>query len=206
MRRLSSRIIFILALAAGVALIFANTSPRLDLDKVLDISRLQPEHLPELLQRIRDFHRIVTRDGKKLLEVSAKEASYFRDEKAIEILEPKLLFFDDGEQVAAISGGRGYLLMDGNEVEWVDLSGNVEFQLATFVIRADKIAYARDGDEVVTEGATLVSSPQIELKGRNLTFSLSAKTLVVDGDVDMMLTPSEQESVTDAASTPGGSS
>lgn len=206
MRRLPLRIIFVLALTGGMALVFLNTAPRVDLDKILDISRLQAEHLPELLQRIRDFHRIVTRDGEKLLEVSAKEASYFRDEKAIEILEPKLLFFDEGVQVGAISGGRGFLVMDGNEVESIELSGAVVFQLSQFTVRAEAIEYTREGDRVITRGTTQVTSPEIELKGRDLTFSLTAKTLAVDADVDMMLRAVEDDSVTDVVRPQGGSS
>lgn len=206
MRRLYVRLVFVAAIAAGIALIFLNTAPRVDLDKVLDISRLQPEQLPELLQRIRDFHRIVTRDGEKLLEVSAKEASYFRDEKAIEIVEPSLIFYNDGERVGAISGGRGYLLMDGNEVESVEFSDDVEFQLSKFVVRAEHIEYTRADDRIVTVGATEVESPEIELKGRNLTFNLSTKSLNVDAEVDMMLRPSEDDSETSAGTPKRGPS
>jgi LPS export ABC transporter protein LptC len=197
MRRLYVRIVFIAAIASGIALIFLNTSPQVDLNKVLDISRLQPEHLPELLQRIRDFHRIVTRDGKKLLEVSAKEASYFRNEKAIEILEPKLVFYDEGRRVGAITGGRGYLLMDGNKVESVELSGQAEFQLMQFVVKAESIEYHKATDQVVTSGPTEVTSDEIELKGHNLTFDLSARTLNVNADVDMMLRPASDDSISD---------
>ena len=206
MRRFYVRIIFIAAIAAGVTLIFLNTAPRVALDKVLDISRLQPEHLPELLQRIRDFHRIVTRDGKKLLEVSAKEASYFRDEKAVEILEPKLLFYHEGVRVGAISGGRGYLLMDGNEIESVEMSGTVEFQLSQFIVRAETIEYQRAANRIITLGKTEVSSPEIQLRGHDLTFNLAAKTLTVDANVDMMLRPADDGPAPDAATPERGSS
>ena len=206
MRRFYVRIVFIAAIAAGVTLIFLNTAPRVALDKVLDISRLQPEHLPELLQRIRDFHRIVTRDGKKLLEVSAKEASYFRDEKAVEILEPKLLFYHEGVRVGAISGGRGYLLMDGNEIESVEMSGTVEFQLSQFIVRAETIEYQRAANRIITLGKTEVSSPEIQLRGHDLTFNLAAKTLSVDANVDMMLRPADDGPTPDAATPERGSS
>jgi len=198
MRRLYVRLVFVAAIASGIALIFLNTAPRVDLDKVLDISRLQPEHLPELLQRIRDFHRIVTRDGEKLLEVSAKEASYFRDQKAVEIVEPKLIFYHEGSRVGAISGGHGYLLMDGNEVESVKFNGNVEFQLSQFTVRAEAIQYLKTDNQIVTIGITEVHSPEIDLKGRDLTFDLATKSLNVDADVDMMLRPAEDDSVTDS--------
>jgi LPS export ABC transporter protein LptC len=205
-RRFSVRIIFVAAIAAGVVLIFLNTAPRVALDKVLDISRLQPEHLPELLQRIRDFHRIVTRDGKKLFEVSATEASYFRDEKAVEILEPELLFYHDGVRVAAISGGRGYLLMDGNEIESVEMSGTVEFRLSQFIVRAETIKYQRAADRIITLGETEVSSPEIQIRGNNLTFDLSSKTLSVDANVDMMLRPADDEPTTHVATPDRGPS
>lgn len=189
MRRIYVRAIFLAAVAAGLALIVLNTRPESALEKVLDLSRLQPENLPELLQRIRDFHRTVTRDGKKLLEVSAKEASYFRGERAVEILEPKVVFFHEGEPVVSVSGGRGYLMMDGNEIDAVELSGKVELQLSKFRINAESIEYLRELDRIFTVGATLVTSPELELRGTDLSFDLGQKTLNVDGDVDLVLQP-----------------
>jgi LPS export ABC transporter protein LptC len=188
-RRIYVRAIFLAAVAAGLALIVLNTRPESALEKVLDLSRLQPENLPELLQRIRDFHRTVTRDGKKLLEVSAKEASYFRGERAVEILEPKVVFFHEGEPVVSVSGGRGYLMMDGNEIDAVELSGKVELQLSKFRINAESIEYLRELDRIFTVGATLVTSPELELRGTDLSFDLGQKTLNVDGDVDLVLQP-----------------
>lgn len=191
MRRIYVRAVFLAAVVAGIALILLNVRPESALEKVLDLSRLQPENLPELLQRIRDFHRTVTRDGNKLLEVSAKEASYFRGERAVEILEPKVVFFHEDEPVVAISGGRGYLLMEGNEIESVELSDRVELQLAKFRIKAESIEYLRELDRIYTVGATVVTSPELELRGTDLSFDLLQKTLNVDGDVDLVLIPTK---------------
>jgi LPS export ABC transporter protein LptC len=181
------RILLVGALLIGAPLFFYKSSERVSLDTVLDISRLTGKALPDLLQRIRGFHRVVTRDGKKLLEVSAKEAAYFRDDTAVQILEPKLLFFDDGEQVGSIAGNRGRLVLDGNDVDNVQLTGAVRVVLTQFEIRAEDIIYERKRDLIIATGAALVQSDEVVLKGANMTFDLAAKSLTVDQSVDMTL-------------------
>ena len=47
--------------------------------------------------------RLITREGLKVLEVSASEASYFKNDKAIQIIEPKVVFYEGGERVGEVS-------------------------------------------------------------------------------------------------------
>jgi len=185
--RQTLRILLVGVVLIGTPLFFYKSSERISLGTVLDLSRLTGEALPDLLQRIRNFHRVVTRDGTKLLEVSAKEASYFRDDAAIQILEPKLVFFDNGEKVGSIAGQRGRLVLDGNDVESVHLTGAVRLVLTQFEIRAENITYERKRDRIVATGAALVQSDEIVLKGTSMTFDLAAKSLTVDESVDMTL-------------------
>ena len=187
MNRLHLRIVLLGVLLIGAPLYFYQNSERTSLGAVLDLSRLHGEALPDLLQRIRDFHRVVTRDGKKLLEVSAKEAAYFRDDTAVQIIEPKLVFFDEGEEVGSIAGQRGRLVLDGNDVDNVQLTGSVRLVLTQFEIRAENITYERKRDVIIATGAALVQSDEVVLKGANMTFDLAAKSLTVNESVDMTL-------------------
>lgn len=189
MNRQHLRILLVGALLIGAPLFFYKSSERVSLDTVLDLSRLTGKALPDLLQRIRGFHRVVTRDGKKLLEVSAKEAAYFRDDTAVQILEPRLVFFDEGEQVGSIAGDRGRLVLDGNDVDNVQLTGAVRLVLTQFEIRAENITYERKRDLIIATGAALVQSDEVVLKGASMTFDLAAKSLTVDRSVDMTLRP-----------------
>lgn len=197
MNRPLLRILVVAAALVVVAGVFVRSGKRMSLESVLDVSRLSEEALPELLQRIRDFHRVVNRNGKKLFEVSAREASYFRDDRAVEILDPTVTFFDDGVEVGSISGASGWLMITDNSIEAVSLRGGVELTLTKFAVSADQITYERASDIITTKGVTEVRSPELLLVGKNLTFDLGRKSLVVDSHVDMTLRPVPQ-AVSDA--------
>lgn len=198
MSRHSLRMLLVGALLIAAPLYFLQrSSDRVSLENVLDVSRLTGTALPDLLQRIRQFHRVVTRDGKKLLEVSAKEAAYFRDDTAVQILEPRLVFFDEGVEVGSITGDRGRLVLDGNDVDKVELTGAVRLVLTQFEIRAETITYERRNNRIVAAGAALVQSDEVVLKGASMKFDLAAKSLTVDESVDMTLRRSRVSSRVD---------
>lgn len=189
MKRSTLRALLIAAVVISVPLVFLRARDRPRLDELIDVSRLDGKALPELLQRIRDFHRVVTRDGKKLLEVSATEASYFRDSSGIQVLEPSLIFFNDGERVGQISGDRGLLTLSGNDVESVKMTGDVALVLVQFEIRADSLTYERARNQIVADGPAVIRSPEVEVAGTGMTLDLASRTLRVDSAVDMTLRP-----------------
>jgi hypothetical protein len=84
--------------------------------------------------------------------------------------------------------------MDGNEIEAVELTGDVELQLVDFRVRAEGIEYLRELDRIYTVGATVVTSPELELRGRGLSFDLPGKSLRVDSNVELTLKPAAADS------------
>lgn len=187
MNRSHLRALLLIAVVIGTTMLFLGDRQRPRLDELIDISRLNGKSLPHLLQRIRDFRRIVMRDGKKVLEVSASEASYYRDRTAVEIVDPHVAFFSEGDTVASLSGKRGVLVMDGNDVASVELSQSVLLELLQFEIRAQRMVYARVRKTVVADGNAEIRSPEVELKGKAMTVDLTGKSLTVEGSVDMTL-------------------
>ena len=187
MKRKHLRALLLTMVGAGFVLAFVGRAHRHSLEHVVDVSRLRGEALPELLQRIRDFRRVVTRNGEKLLEVSASEAAYFRDDTSVVITKPELIFYSQGEKVGSIAGDRGRLMMDGNSVQAVELTGDVHLSLVQFQIDAASLTYERETNTVMTDGPATVRSPEVELSGRGMVFDLERKTLQIDADVKMTL-------------------
>ncbi len=187
MKRSHLRALLLVAVVLGTPLLFLGERQRPRLDEVIDISRLDGKGLPHLLQRIRDFRRIVTRDGNKILEVSASEASYYRDRTAVEIVDPRIAFFSEGDAVASLTGKRGVLVMDGSDIASVEMSGGVVLELLQFDVRAQRIVYARARKTVVAEGKAEIHSPEVDLQGNGMTVDLVHKSLTVEGSVDMTL-------------------
>jgi LPS export ABC transporter protein LptC len=188
----------VLAVVVVVALVLATAATMMRpnrparLGEWFDMPELTEEGLPQLLQRIRDFHRTVTRRGEKILEISAKEASYYRDRSAVEILEPKLVFFQNGERVGVIEAAKGWVVIEDAELVSAELEGAVRLELTKFQIKADSMRYDRRDERILARGITKVTSPELELSGKDLNFDLRAHRLTVDSGVEMRLRPSDE--------------
>ncbi len=187
MKRRIVRAVLISVVVIGVPAVFLRSGGRVALDDLIEVGRLSSRALPGLLQRIRSFHRVVTRDGKKLLEVSAKEARYYSDETTIEIIEPKIVFFDDGQPVGEISGASGRAALDGNDITSIVMRGGVRFRLAQFTLETDELSYDRTRDRIAASGPSSVTSPELTLRGSDITVDLRARTLRVEANVEMSL-------------------
>jgi len=175
----------VLALAGlGLSLARRAGSPGL-----LEPSFLATNVLPELLQRIRNFHRVITREGKKVLEVSASEASYFKNDKAIEILEPKVVFYEGGERAGEVSADKGRLYLEGTEVLSVEVSGNVIFEIGRLKLTTDKLTYDRATDKIHAPGMANVAAAELTLKGTDLTVDMVDKSVVIGAGASMTLHP-----------------
>lgn len=188
-----SRRAWSLLLAAGlVAALGALAATALRRGVVTDLiqpSLLATEALPELLQRIRNFHRVITREGRKVLEVSATEASYFKNDKAIRIVAPKVVFYEGGERAGEVSADTGTLTIDGTEVLTVTVSGNVLFEIGRLSVRTDSLTYDRATNRIRAPGQATVEAAELTLAGTDLTVDMVERSVVVTRDVKMTLKP-----------------
>lgn len=160
-------------------------------EKVLDPSFLASEALPQLLQRIRNFHRVITREGRKVLEVSAKEASYFKNDKAVEIVEPRVIFYEGGERAGEVSAERGRLYLDGTEVLAVEVTGKVLFELGRMKVTAENLSYDPEGGQIAVRGEARLDAAEMALSGTDLVVDVVKRTLVIGSNVKMTLRPKE---------------
>ncbi|MFN2375511.1 MAG: LPS export ABC transporter periplasmic protein LptC [Candidatus Binatia bacterium] len=177
----------VLALVLG-ALAFAIRRPG-GVPNLLEPSFLATQALPELLQRIRNFHRVITREGRKVLEVSAREASYFKNDKAIEILEPKVVFYEGGERAGEVSATKGRLYLDGTEVLSVEVSGTVLFEIGRLRLMTEELTYDRSTHRVHAKGEARVEAAELSLTGTDMTVDMLERSVVIGAGVKMTLHP-----------------
>ncbi len=169
----------------GIAALFLRSVPEAGLDRILDLPA--SERLPELMQRVRSFNRVVTRGGKRLLEVSAQEASYFRGDRAVAVVEPRIAFYDEGQPVGSLQGNTGKLYLDGNEIRLIEMDGGVRLKFEQFTLETERLSYERDREIIISTGPTSISSAEINLSGTDMAFDLQARTLRLDADVRMRI-------------------
>lgn len=160
-----------------------------DVPGILQPSFLSGARLPELLQRIRNFHRVIAREGRKVLEVSAKEASYYRNDAAVEVVEPKVVFYEGGERVGEVSADTGRIFLDGTEVKQVEVRGNVLFQLGRLRITTDQLHYDRETRRITAPGQADVEAAELSLTGTGLAVDVVQGSVVLESEVHMILKP-----------------
>jgi LPS export ABC transporter protein LptC len=177
--------------AAGISISALKLVGRMSL-RTLAVESLSDEALPELLQRLRDFHRVVTRNGEKVLEISAKEASFFRDSSAVQIVAPRVAFFDKGEQVGEISGGAGSMVVDNGNLLSVEVTDGVKLSFVQFEITTDDVFYNREAGVVVIRGPATLKSDQFAVTGTGMTLDLGEQMLKIPESVRMRVFRAEK--------------
>lgn len=192
MTRKTWRYLLVAALLVAVAGLGLSVSRRATLPEALEPSFLATQVLPELLQRIRNFHRVITREGRKVLEVSATEASYFKNDKAIEIVDPKVVFYENGERVGEVSADKGRLYLDGTDVQQVEVRGDVTFEIGRVKVRTEVLNYDRATNHVTAPGMAQVEAAELSLSGTGMTVDVLERSVVIPSGVHMTLRPKSQ--------------
>ncbi|HUI25445.1 MAG TPA: LPS export ABC transporter periplasmic protein LptC [Candidatus Kryptonia bacterium] len=154
-----------------------------------EITQTGLDLLPQVAQRIQDFHRVRTLDGRKVWEVAAREAQYFDEEHQVVVKEPLLrLFLKDGRAVG-LSGDEGRVLLAGRELDQVEMRGNIEVQFADYTAHAEQAVYRRsDGLISSTEPVEIVGRA-LELHAERMEVDVDAQTLRLFRRVTMTLQP-----------------
>ena len=186
-------------LVAALGALAIGVSRQSSLPEVLQPSFLATQALPELLQRIRNFRREITREGRKVLEVSAREASYFKNDKAIEILDPKVIFYEAGERAGEVSADKGRLYIDGTDVQSVEVSGRVLFEIGRLRVRTENLTYDRTTNLIVAKGEAQVDAAELSLTGTGLTVNMLERSVVIGSGVKMTLNPKAAAAIAPAA-------
>ncbi|HEY2773933.1 MAG TPA: LPS export ABC transporter periplasmic protein LptC [Candidatus Binatia bacterium] len=192
MTRRAWRYVLLVALLLALGGIGVSMSRRALVQQIP--SFLATQALPELLQRIRNFHRVITREGRKVLELSASEASYFKNDKAVEVMQPKVTFFQEGEQIGEVTAEKGRLYLDsteGTEVQTVEVTGSVVFTIGRLSIYSERMTYDRETGMVTAPGDARVEAAEMTLTGTGMSVDMLKNIAVVPANVKMSLRPKE---------------
>ena len=175
----------VLALVVGVGLVARNLWKQRNLDLALELLDL----LPEVAQRIQNFHRVKVDKGRKVWEVSAKEAQYFSDEGVVSVFEPVVaVYFEEGRFIG-MRGHSGRVVLAGKEVESVEVEGAINVQVDQYSVRTEFARYEATSDRITAPGSVRVEGAQVEFDGDAMEIDLVEQLLRVTGNVRMTLWP-----------------
>jgi len=146
------------------------------------------DFLPQVAQRIQNFRRVKLDGDKKVWEVAAREAQYFEEDKQVVVDEPEVQFFPKGDEgVVSVKGKQGKILLDGREMDRVDLEGGIELRFRDYLVRTERAFYQRADDAVVSPGAVVVTGDGLSLSGDRMTVEMESQRVVVEGKVRTVL-------------------
>ncbi len=146
------------------------------------------DFLPQVAQRIQDFRRVKMEGDRKVWEVAAREAQYFEEERRIVVDEPLVSFYvKDDQGVVSVKGKQGKILLDGREMDRVDLDGGIELRFRDYLVRTDHAFYQRADDTVVSPGAVAVTGNGLSLSGERMTVEMGSQRVRFEGKVRTVL-------------------
>jgi LPS export ABC transporter protein LptC len=137
------------------------------------------EMLPDVSQRITEFRRVKVKDGRKVWELTAKEAQYFEDRGEVMVERPEAAFYaGDGQQIR-ITGKQGRIATKGNDLEQIHLDGGIEVSVGPYRLETDNALYLQDTDSVYAPGRVKLSSDAISLEGDVMVLDLNTQRVKV---------------------------
>src|SRR6476660_5761496 len=156
--------LLVLVLAAGAWLLKGDIEARRRADQARPII----DALPNVAQRIQDFHRVKIDNGRKVWEVSAREAQYLESEQTVVVDAPLVeIFLADGRSVS-LRGTGGKVFLHERELQRVDLSGSIEVQLGDYALHTDTAHYEADRGVIVAPGDVRITGADFELVGQHM--------------------------------------
>jgi LPS export ABC transporter protein LptC len=146
------------------------------------------DFLPQVAQRIQNFRRVKMQGDRKVWEVAAREAQYYEEDRQIVVDEPEVSFFvKDDQGVVSVKGKQGKILLDGREMDRVDLEGGIELRFRDYLVRTDRAFYQRTDDTVVSPGAVVVTGNGLSLSSDRMTVEMESQHVRFEGKVRTVL-------------------
>lgn len=175
----------LLVLAAGAYLVGESLwrQSRLDVvQKALDV-------LPGVAQHLQNFRRVQTEGGRTVWEVSADDARFFAADNIIMVRKPLIAWYPEEGRRLGLQGDEGRVVLEGNDVRFVEMRGKVEVDLAEFRVEVGEAVYDRELERITAPGGIVIAGPNIDARGDDVVVELGERRLTVMSNVAMTLQP-----------------
>ncbi|MBI3785645.1 MAG: LPS export ABC transporter periplasmic protein LptC [Deltaproteobacteria bacterium] len=146
--------------------------------------------VPGVSQHIQNFKRVKVKDGRTVWEVAADDAQYFDERKTVEVRGIVLRWYLQDGRVVGLKGDTGKILLDGHDVQRIDLDGDIVVSLADYEVKLVSATYDESRDVITSPGPVEISGTALALKGSGMQVELRRQQLSLINGVTMQLQPS----------------
>src|SRR5690606_30815626 len=137
-----------------------------------------PDLEPDVSQRMKEFRRVKVKDGRKVWELTAREAEYFASKGEVVVEEPKLAFFTDDGRNVAVTGHQGKIQLDGGNVKQIELDGGIDVTVGEYFLQTDRAIYVESLNAIVAPGDVSLTSPEISLAGNTMVLDIPSQRVL----------------------------
>jgi len=194
MSREQARFLIALAVVISLAVVGYRLVAALQAQRLSehDLVHLAKDVAPEAAQRMQNFRRAKIRDGKKVWEIAARQASYLQEKNEIVVEGPEVsLYIKDDEMIALrCQEGRIYLDKD-EEVLRIELSGDLEMRMNEFIITTPQAVYESERNTIFSDEPVRIVGQGVEVEGRGYIVDVSEKRLTLNAEVQTSVTKGE---------------
>lgn len=196
MRKHATRILLLAAVFVSLGVVIYKVAENLALQKIGEIEQNPMKILdlvPESALRIKEFRRSKIEGGRKVWELTGKEAVYLKAKREAVIKKPWLVFYRETGETMEVNGDEGHLFFNDSGMEKMRLQGSVEVNYQGFILRTDEILYFQDDDRVMSPGKVTVSGKGLELEGEGMEISIREEKIRFFNKVKTRIQPDQFE-------------
>jgi len=196
MRKHAPRILLLAAVFVSLGVVIYKVAENLALQKIGEIKQNPMKILdlvPESALRLKEFRRSKIEGGRKVWELTGKEAVYLKAEREAVIKKPWLVFYRETGETLEVNGDEGHLFFNDGRMEKMQLQGSVEVNYQGFILRTDEILYLQDDDRVSSPGMVTVSGKGLELEGEGMELYIKDEKIKFFNRVRTRIQPDQFE-------------
>ena len=196
MRKHATRILLLAAVFVSLGVVIYKVAENLALQKIGEIEQNPMKILdlvPKSALRIKEFRRSKIEGGRKVWELTGKEAVYLKAEREAVIKKLWLVFYRETGETMEVNGDEGHLFFNDGGMEKMRLQGSVEVNYQGFILRTDEILYFQDDDRVMSPGKVTVSGKGLELEGEGMEISIRDEKIRFFNKVKTRIQPDQFE-------------
>lgn len=183
--RLLVGVLLVAIIGGGVFLLWRDAAAR----RAAENAAAAVEVLPDVSQRIQNFHRVKVENGRKVWEVQARDAQYKEGEGVVSVIDPVVaLYLADGREVS-LRGTSGTVLLEGKELKRVDVEGAIAVQLGDYALSTDRASYEADRDLVTAPGAVHITGGGLDIEGQHMEVEVNNQRMRLAEQVRVVLQP-----------------
>ncbi len=167
MKHKGLRVFLVIAIFASLGLVAYKVTQNIRKNRLAFL-----DYVPEAALHVMDFHRTKVEGGRKVWDVAGEEARYLKAEKEAVIKRPRIVFYAKSGDTIEVTGNEGRLFFTDQDMEKMQLQGEIQVNYQGFVLETDEILYLKSTDQMISPAKVIIRGEGLELEGIGMEISL----------------------------------